>query len=197
MGLGQVAAQEPVQNIARSENMEIVDGMKSPDAVYVIGLRLSPDVDAPELYTIWFEYDSGDSKVATRAGRLQWTFTVSQVSRIADDEYDLVTDDHARSDYHAVCDVANLLYSIQSGADDSNVKVLDSINLLDDLLIAIDNPLPADGEKLLARMVVGLTEGGSLSSVVPPENRAGTIEAIFASLGRVLAFSDFVGIGRG
>jgi hypothetical protein len=169
--------------------------MKSSDAVYVIGLRLSPEVDSPELFTIWFEYDSGDSRVAAHEGRLQWVFAVSEVSQVTDDEYDLATDDRMRTDHDAVCDIANLLYSIQSGADDSNAKVLDTINLLDDLLIAVGNPLPTDSGELLTRMIVGLTEGDSLSSVVPPENRSATIEAVFASLGRVLAFSDFIGVG--
>lgn len=162
------------------------------DAVYVVGLRLDPDRLEPELYTLWFEYDGGESRAAARSGRLQWVFSATDVDLVRDDDYDLGAGRVHSMDDSVVCDVATVLYAVQRGAGDNDLEVLNSINMLDDFLIAVANPLPDEPQRLLGTMRVGLTEGESLGQVVPPPARKATIDAVFASLGRVLAFSDFL-----
>lgn len=156
---------------------------------YVIGLRVDPDRVDPEWRTLWFEQD-GANRIPTKNGRMQWSSNVDAavaLARLIDGDVSF-----GGGKLGAVCDVASTLHDIANGTTGNEALVLDSLNLLDDMLITVNHPL-RKGPKLRLDGVSGrLTEGVSLPEVVAAhDGPTEVVEAVLASLGRVLVWSDF------
>ena len=160
-----------------------------PDGVYIVGLRLKPDETEPELFTLWFEDERGKNRVARVEGRIQWALTLDEAKHLTDSECDLSGSIDAELD--SVCNIAHLLYGLQHPGEVDEMVALLALNLLDDLVLSIDYPLPRKMQKMLDRIAVGLTEDKSLSETLGDSTPSDAIEAVLASLGRVLCFSDF------
>ena len=163
--------------------------MKVDDA-YLIGLRLSPERGEPDQFTLWFEDAAGQNRVPRRDGRLQWAATPSAARRLADDEYDLAGAAAAAAEEVSVCSVPGLLYALTNPSDGDDRTVTLALNLLDDLVNCTPTPLPPAAQRSLDMMVKTLTEGDDLRAGLGPAGSGAAVEAVFASLGRVLCFSD-------
>lgn len=156
---------------------------------YVIGIRLNPDRPDAEWYTLWYEHDEGPNRIVTNDGRMQWSSSVHGAHELAV----LLPNDVSLDPVEpSVCDVACMLHDIANGSTGNEALVLDSLNFLDDLLITVHHTLPKEPKLRLDRVSGRLTEGISLPDVIAAHDGANAVlEAILASLGRVLVWSDF------
>jgi hypothetical protein len=162
-----------------------------PDQGYVIGLRLSPEKSDPEFLTLWFEGENGKNRVACVGERIQWVTSVNRLRLLADSRYDLTNLLEQNVDLDSVCNIPNLLYGLtHPGEVDAGVVLL-ALNLLDDLVFCVEYPLPHELQAILDDIVVRISEGSTLSDAVAGVGPNDAVEAVLASLGRVLTFSDF------
>lgn len=157
---------------------------------YLIGIRVDPDTEVAEWFTVWFEAESGQNRVAAQDGRARWARTASEASDLAQ----TVLEGRYRvgSEVESVCDVAGSLYAIASGESGSEGVVLLCLNLLDDVLKTIGRSPAVPNGAVLDRLVVLLTEGESLAAAVDlVGGKPVVIEPILGSLGRIFAWSTF------
>lgn len=156
--------------------------------VSVIGVRISPDVVEPEWHTLWCDPGDGPNFIVTRGGRMQWSSTVEGARALA------VHVDRPFSgggDLESVCDVATTLHDISRKLAGNEVVVLDCLNLLDDMLITVNFPLLKEPKLCLDRVSGRLFEGMPLPEVLEAHGGSkAVLEAVLASLGRVLIWSD-------
>jgi hypothetical protein len=162
-----------------------------PDRGYVVGLRLSPELSDPEFLTLWFEDENGKNRVACVRERIQWVSSVDGIGRLTDSRYDLTDLVAETLELDSVCDIPNLLYGVTHVDEVDETVVLLALNLLDDLVFCVEYPLPHKMQVILDRIVVRITEGATLRDAVIDVGVDDAVEAVLASLGRVLSFSDF------
>jgi hypothetical protein len=162
---------------------------------HLVGVRLNPDRSTPQAFTWWFEDEQGRNRVASIEARIQWALSPGAAGSLRDSGYQLPAPTSAlvTPDVDAICDVAQLLHSLSTPDDDDGPAVLLALNLLDDLIDTIEQPLAAEHRRTLDGIVVHLTEGTALADALLGYRNEDVIEAVYASLGRVLAFSDFTG----
>lgn len=160
------------------------------EQVFMVGLRLSPDRPDPDFYTLWFDGDDGKARIASVDGRLQWSQDPGTAWRLTDSEYDLYSAVTEGMELDSVCSIPGLLYSLTHPDDADSRLVSLALNLLDDFVHTTGHRLPNDVQSVLDQIVVRLTEGEPLREAISGrENEA--VEAVMASLGRILCFSDF------
>ena len=161
--------------------------MSEPTA-YVIGLRADPRTDVAEWYTLWFEDELGRNTVLTRDDRVLWGLSPERIAAFGEGR-GLAN----REELPTVCDAAAALYAVTSGDDGQEDIVLDTLNLLDDMLVTLGQRAALPDVVVLDRMVKALTEGERLRSVVASAGGAEAVtNPIFGSLGRLFAFSTFI-----
>jgi hypothetical protein len=157
---------------------------------YLIGIRVDPDTEIAEWFTIWFEDEAGQNRVVAQDGRVRWARTAIQARNFA--ETVLEGRYRAGSEVESVCDVAGSLHAIASSESGSEGVVLVCLNFLDDLLKTIGHSSDLPDREILDRLVVLLTEGESLGTAVDlVGGRPVVIEPILASLGRLFTWSTF------
>ncbi len=162
-----------------------------PSTAYIIGLRLSPERENPEWYTLWFENASGQNRVVLKNGRIQWSSSIEGARNLGHEIPDLIG--VGESTFDAVSDAAGTLYALQRSSEGDESLVLLFLNLLDDTLNTAGQVLQPETKRLLDRLSAMLTEGATLQAAVESLGGSqGVIEAVFACLGRVLVWSDFV-----
>ena len=83
---------------------------------HLIGIRVDPDTEVAEWFTIWFEDQEGRNRVAATDGRVQWARAALQASNFAEG---LTGRYEVGSEVESVCDVAGSLYAIASGESGS------------------------------------------------------------------------------
>ena len=158
---------------------------------YVIGIRIDPDRAEPEWYTLWFEDEEGSNRVVTKGGRMQWAPRIDGALALGVHFDEQVQID--RPDLDGVCDIARTFFEISHLSTGHEALVLTALNLLDDMLDAVGHPLPTEAKLRLDQVVTRLTEGESVpEAVLAHGGAAPVVEAVLASLGRVLVWSDFV-----
>lgn len=157
---------------------------------YLIGLRVDPDTAVADWFTIWLEDDVGQNRLAAQDGRVQWARAVDEARGFArtvlEGRY------MVGPEVESVCDVAGALYAIAWGESGSEGIVLDSLNILDDVLNTVGRPCGLPNGEVLDRLVVLLTEGESLATAVDRVGgRPVVIEPMLASVGRLFTWSTF------
>ena len=162
-----------------------------PDRGYVIGLRLTPEEPDPEFFTLWFEDETGKNRVACRGGRIQWASSAHSTKSLTDSRYDLTGILEENLELDSVCNIPHLLYGLTRPGEADGRIVLLALNLLDDLVSCVEYPLPSQMQATLDRVVARTSEGATLREATVDVATGDAVEAVLASLGRVLAFSDF------
>lgn len=157
---------------------------------YLVGLRVDPDTETAEWFTVWFEDEAGQDRVLDRSGRALWMREPAAACELGqavlDGRYSI------GSEVESVCDVAETLYAIASRVSGSEKTVLDSLNLLYDVLNTVGQSSELPSKRVLDQLVVHLTTGEPLPTAVDRVGGpAAVIEPILSSLGRLFALSTF------
>lgn len=162
--------------------------MKATTA-YVIGIRVDPGRVDPEWYTLWLQDEDGPNRIVTQDGRMKWASTVQGARALFSHLDGEVT---IEPELDGVCDIATTLFEVANMSLGKEGLILNCLNLLDDMLITLSHPLPADSKLRLDRVSGRLTEGVPLPEVVSAQGGAPVVlEAVLASVGRVFVWSDF------
>lgn len=160
-------------------------------SAYVIGLRVDPETEVADWYTLWHQVESGEKPVLTVDGRVRWSRTVDSARNQAEIQpgSSFVVD----TDLDLVCDVALMLGAVSGGDFGNEPVVLDSLNLLYDLVNSVGPTLELPNARVLDLVVKLLMEGKSFQyAVTSVGGEEAFIEPILASLGRIFAWSTFL-----
>lgn len=160
-------------------------------AVAVVGLRVAPDTEDADWYTVWYESEEGPDRVAMIGDRVRWMFSESAARAVALERCG--HDDPASVEREPViCDIAGAMQAIKNDREVSERQVLITLNLLDDFILNIAQPPELPRARVLDHLVVLLTEGEPLASAVERVGgQEAVIEPILGSLGRVLNWASF------
>ena len=156
----------------------------------IIGFRVDPDTEYAEWYTVWFWDDQDETRMSMREGRVLWFRTEAVARRAADsftpNGYTL------DPDIPTVCDIARVLYAVDTNEVGTEGAVLVSLNLLDDMLICAECIEDLPNREVLDIFCSHLTMGDPIQ--LATENVGGkkiVIDTIYAALGRLLVWSTF------
>ncbi len=113
------------------------------EALYLVGFRLDPDTEGPQLYTV-FVLESENDRPLTRESRILFFADPSRASQAVQ----LADNDFARfpvipSELEILCDVAQALYIANAEDEDKDGVLLECIALFDDLIRAARINVPA------------------------------------------------------
>lgn len=159
---------------------------------YLIGIRVDPGRVKPEWYTLWFEDGDGPNRIVTTNGRMQWASTIDGARALASHLDGQIT---MEPELDGVCDIATTLFEMANMSPGKEGLILNCLNLLDDMLITVNHPLPNDPKLRLDRVSGRLTEGVPLPEVVLAHGGAtAVVEAVLASVGRVFVWSDLASV---
>jgi hypothetical protein len=185
------AIQDRDPSTSRSRSTETRGISIKPDRGYIVGLRLTPEESDPEFFTLWFEDETGKNRVACVGGRIQWASSAHASRSLTDSGYDLTGLLDKDLELDSVCNIPHLLYGLTQPDEADEKIVLLALNLLDDLVCCVEHPLPIQLQATLDRAVARLSEGATVREATVDVGTNDAVEAVLASLGRVLAFSDF------
>jgi hypothetical protein len=160
------------------------------ESAYLIAIRIDPDAEVAEWFTTWFELESGENRVGSRGGRVVWMRDPADVRQNAGS---LIPGGYVlEPDAPAVADIAGALHSIQSGEAGNEAEVLDSLNLLDDILITTGSIADLPNRRSLDVLVGHLTEGEPIARATKLAGGERLIlETIISALGRLFVWSTF------
>lgn len=162
----------------------------SEEVAYLIGLRVSPETEVADWYTVWYDDDSGEARVAMSDGRVQWFCEEEHARRVA---HDFVPPAYAVDiDVAAVCDLATVFFASEGNEPGDEMIVLDSLNLLDDMLRSVGCIEDLPNRRTLDLFCSHLTMGDSIP--LAAEKAGGNrliIDTVYAAVGRLFAWSTF------
>jgi hypothetical protein len=160
----------------------------------LIGVGIDPDKDCPELYYLLLEADH--DRPITDAGRIVFFSDHRQATWIAEtyahssrvDNYDL-------EQPFMVCDIADTLHYITEGGQDTECSVLNSINLLLDLVDAISLPGVTRVLAILREIADYCTFSKDLTGLLREQSRFTAddrVNAIMLAIGAIVVHSHVV-----
>lgn len=120
------------------------------DAVlYLVGFRINPDIEKPEVYTLLLCNDV-DKPLITEDGYIVF-FTKPEAASMA---LELGTDDFkkyapAPNQVELVCDIAKMMFLISEKNCDPDATIINCLNTLSDLVATSDLEMPEEYRKLL------------------------------------------------
>lgn len=156
----------------------------------IIGLRIDPDTEYAEWYTVWYWDEQDETRIATREGRLRWYRAESEARRAADS---ITPSGYSLDpDIPTVCDIARVLHDIEADEVGNEGSVLVSLNLLDDMLICVECIEDLPNRASLDVFCSHLTMGDPTK--VAAENAGGkqmVFNTLYAALGRLFVWSTF------
>lgn len=170
------------------KEIEIINGhpSKHEEPFYLIGFKLNPDSEKPEIYTLVFGEKNRPlikneqiiffptPEAACRALEFCGTETLTSIDFIADD-------------IELIVDIAETLYLISSEEIDLNNTILNTINLLDDIIIALEIHRPQFYKNNLYKFADHLTFNRSITPFLETEQitRASIINSLLWCIGAI------------
>jgi hypothetical protein len=136
------------------------------DALYLVGFRLDPAVEGPQLYTL-FVLESENDRPLARENRVLFFAD----PRRAPDALKLADNDFARfpvipDELEILCDVAQALYIANAENEDRDGVLLECIALFDDLIRATEINVPAQYMAVLSAVSERLASNHEFASML-------------------------------
>lgn len=155
---------------------------------YVVCLRLGRLSGFPDLYTLWFEDIEGRSVVVADGARISWVGSEAAARALDSDSTSLTISEDPAVLYDVVESIEDLLH-FREGAE---MRVLNCLNFLDDLVLQLGTDLPSELDVVMIQTVRHLTEGESLTELFNAVGGASRVLALmYAYVGCVLTQSSF------
>ena len=176
---------------------------QQPYELCLVGIRLDPTAHGPQLFAAIEQSETG-ARTLTVKGRIVLFSAPALVTRALN----LADDAFARSrqqtsdtsipmpkEVDILCDVAQSLYLLNSGTDDSDGVLLDCIACLDDLLGATELNVPANFMAVLNALAERLEHTPEFGSFLAKAgiDRETLEDAILWCVGAIAAKSTWIG----
>ncbi len=141
----------------------------------LIGIRLSPRHDGPQLYTLLAV--GGDNERPLMAdGAILFFADPGQAAGVLAMDPTMSSTGAPPTELEAVCDIAEALYLVNSQDADEHGVVLDCLLILDDLIRATRLHMPERYQGMLTELAARLTEGGQLKHIFSNESLRSHVE---------------------
>ncbi len=127
------------------------------EALYLVGFRLDPDADGPQLYTL-FVLESENDRPLVANGRVIFFADPAHAAdalKLADNDMSRLGP--APTELEILCDVAESFHIANSQDADTDGTLLETIALFDDLIRAVQINVPAQYMSVLSALSERLT----------------------------------------
>lgn len=167
---------------------------ESVEALYLVGFRIDPSVEGPQFYTL-FALEGDNDRPITRKARVLF-FTNPRSAKSALKQADNAVQSLAPPDEQVemVCDVAEVLYMLNSQSEDPDGLVLECIGCLDDMIRAVRLNVPAQYMSLLSALSERLMSNHEFGSWIEEKgiDREQLEDAIMWCVGAVTVKSSWI-----
>jgi hypothetical protein len=164
----------------------------------LIGFRLDPDSERPEFYTVLIHGGEKDRPLQINERIVFFndyqSFTKVQTFRDSNVPTHLRKNKYSPQRADLVCDIAEVLYLIESEDEDKSAMIINCINTLSDLLPAAGLKLPAGYKTILTTFADHLTFHREYGKFLRRKNlsRSAIRDAILWCLGCIAARAKFL-----
>jgi hypothetical protein len=132
----------------------ILNQQKSEEDLYLVGFRLDPAEEGPQFYTL-FAFGGENERPITTVGDRIVFFSRPELAadalEIGDPTMQALGDPPENLD--TVCDLAQTMYLVNSQDEDPDRTILDSLELLDDLVRATRLSMPPPYQQALSDLM--------------------------------------------
>ena len=168
--------------------------------IYLIGFILDPDLEAPQLYTLYFCSDGRDNPIVEydrpilHDGKIVFFTTLDLAQsafRLAEAELGYLEPNFEK--VTMICDIAFILYMVYCQDFDDSATIVHSLNLIFDLVKATRLTMPEQYKKALYKFAGHLTFDKEYASFFTENDIARTlIEAVLWCVGAIVCKSKIL-----
>jgi hypothetical protein len=162
---------------------------------YLIGFRLNPDNESPELYTLIISEDDDYKPLLASGCILFFSKPELAADALKSSQQKNTKIYNVPKNIELVVDVAETLYLLESEDIDLTATILNCLNTLDDLIKAIKLTVPEHYKNILYKLADHLTFNQEYSSFFSKQNisRSSAIDEILWCLGTITIKSKILG----
>jgi len=164
-----------------------------PEELVLVGLRLDPEHDGPQLYTL-LAVGGDNERPLTSDGRLLFFTRPELAGNALALDADLSRLGGAPDEMETFCDVAETLHLVNAQDVDAEGVVLECLLVFDDLVRATRLHMPDRYQSILTELAARLTERAQLRAIFSnPALREHVEDALLWCIGAITAKARIVG----
>ncbi|CAN1213494.1 hypothetical protein TUMEXPCC7403_25030 [Tumidithrix helvetica PCC 7403] len=159
--------------------------------IWILGIRFNPDSDIPEFYTLMFSAYDHVPLMCEDKYILAFS-NIDSLKAFCKKEFpDLETDS---LNVELICEIASILYLISSEQEDSEVDIIDGLNIIFDLINATDQKIKEPDKRLLFAFADHMTFTKDIAAFFEEKDftREDLIDSIIWCVGLIVTSMKFM-----